>query len=76
MEYLPKGDEELAEEPLPPAEKPITLVPTKTQQSYGAILSVIIIMLMILVGAFYAWGERIQETTNLQNAANAAGTGQ
>lgn len=37
--------------------------PTPTQQSWGTVISIIIIVLMIIVGAFYAWGKRIAEQT-------------
>jgi len=35
--------------------------PSSKQQSWGAIISIIVIILMVIVGAFYAWGERISE---------------
>lgn len=35
--------------------------PSPKAQSWGAIISIIIIVLMIIVGAFYAWGKRIAE---------------
>jgi hypothetical protein len=40
-------------------------VPTPAQQSWGTLLSIIVIVLMIIVGAFYAWGKRIAEVNNL-----------
>jgi hypothetical protein len=36
-------------------------VPTATAQSWGTLVSIIVIVLMIIVGAFYAWGNRIAE---------------
>ncbi len=42
----------------PPMSVPL---PTRKQQSYGALISIILIVLMIIVGAFYAWGKRIAE---------------
>jgi len=36
-------------------------VPSAKAQSWGAVLSIIIIVLMIIIGAFYAWGKRITE---------------
>lgn len=36
-------------------------VPTQKQQSWGALISIIVIVLMIIIGAFYAWGKRINE---------------
>jgi hypothetical protein len=35
--------------------------PSPKQQSWGTIISLIIIVLMIVVGALYAWGKRIAE---------------
>lgn len=36
-------------------------LPSPAQQSWGAFLSIVIIVLMIVVGAFYAWSERAAE---------------
>lgn len=36
-------------------------VPSQKAQSWGTLVSIIIIVLMIVVGAFYAWGKRIAE---------------
>lgn len=48
-------------------------VPSKKAQSWGAILSIIVIVLMIVVGAFYAWGKRIaQDEYNAATAPSAA----
>lgn len=35
--------------------------PSPKAQSWGVVISIIIIVLMVLVGAFYAWGKRIAE---------------
>jgi hypothetical protein len=35
--------------------------PSKRQQSWGAVISIVVIMLMIIIGAFYSWGKRIAE---------------
>ncbi len=32
--------------------------PTVAQQSWGAALSIVVILLMVIIGAFYAWGRR------------------
>ncbi len=37
-------------------------VPTPRQQSWGAVISIVVIVLMIIVGAFYSWGKRVNET--------------
>lgn len=39
---------------------PVT--PSPQEQSWGALLSIIVIVLMIVIGAFYAWDKRIAET--------------
>ena len=36
-------------------------VPSPKQQQWGVIISIIVIVLMITIGAFYAWGKRIAE---------------
>ncbi len=35
--------------------------PSVKQQQWGVVISIVIIVLMIIVGAFYAWGERISQ---------------
>ena len=35
--------------------------PSPKAQSWGALISIIIIVLMIIIGAFYSWGKRIAE---------------
>jgi hypothetical protein len=35
--------------------------PSPKAQSWGAFISIIIIMLMVIIGAFYAWGQRIAQ---------------
>lgn len=42
--------------------------PSHQQQSWGVIISIVIIVLMIVIGAFYAWGKRIAQ----QNAPTAS----
>ncbi|MBU6388792.1 hypothetical protein KGQ72_02885 [Patescibacteria group bacterium] len=36
-------------------------VPSPAAQSWGVVISIIVIVLMITIGAFYAWGERIAQ---------------
>ncbi|MCR4333411.1 MAG: hypothetical protein NUV60_00075 [Patescibacteria group bacterium] len=36
-------------------------IPTPAQQQWGVVISIIIIVLMIIIGAFYAWGQRIAQ---------------
>lgn len=48
-------------------------VPSKKAQSWGAILSIIIIVIMVVVGAFYAWGKRVaQDEYNAATAPSSA----
>mgnify|MGYP001574484864 CR=1 FL=1 len=44
-----------------PAPRSLPGVPSPKAQSWGAVLSIIIIVLMVVIGAFYAWGERIAQ---------------
>ncbi len=46
--------------------------PSHQRQSWGVIISIIIIVLMIVIGAFYAWGKRVAQ----QNALFAPTTAQ
>lgn len=36
-------------------------VPSQKQQQWGVVISIVIIVLMIIIGAFYAWGQRIAQ---------------
>jgi hypothetical protein len=36
-------------------------MPSRAQQQWGVVVSIVIIVLMVIIGAFYAWGERIAE---------------
>lgn len=36
-------------------------MPSPSAQSWGAVISIIIIVLMVIIGAFYAWGKRVSE---------------
>lgn len=46
-------------------------MPSPKQQSWGALISIVVIMLMIIIGAFYAWGKRVAEV-NALTAPSAA----
>lgn len=37
--------------------------PSRKAQSWGLMISIVVIVLMIVVGAFYAWGERVAQNT-------------
>lgn len=45
-------------------------VPSQKAQSWGAFISMIIIVLMIVIGAFYSWGKRIAEQNALITPTN------
>jgi uncharacterized membrane protein (DUF485 family) len=36
-------------------------VPSQSQQSWGVVISIVVIVLMIVIGAFYAWGKRLEQ---------------
>lgn len=36
-------------------------MPSPKAQSWGTLISIVVIVLMIIIGAFYAWGERIAQ---------------
>jgi hypothetical protein len=61
----------MPEEQLPETPAPIIKMPTPRQQSWGTVISIIVIVLMILIGAFYSWGKRISEE-NIQSASTTA----
>ena len=50
-----------------PMQKP----PSVQQQSVGTIVSIVIIVLMIIIGAFYAWGQRISQNQQLIETASS-----
>jgi len=54
--------------------EPTPLVPSSKQQSWGALISIVVIVCMIVVGAFYAWGKRIAEVTQYQDQGIASTT--
>lgn len=48
-------------------------MPSRRQQSWGALISIVVIVLMVVVGAFYAWGKRVaQDQYNALTAPSAA----
>lgn len=57
---------------LPPAESVSTpsmpAMPSKKAQSWGAVISIVVIVAMIVTGAFYAWGKRITEQKQLEQS--------
>jgi hypothetical protein len=46
-------------------------IPSPKAQSWGAAISIVVIMLMIIIGAFYAWGKRVAQE-NALTAPSAA----
>jgi len=55
--------------PPPPITPTQSLLPSPKQQSWGALISIVVIVLMIVIGAFYAWGKRINETNQYPTGA-------
>ncbi len=60
--------------PAEPIEPVVALpgVPSQKQQQWGVVISIIVIVGMIVIGAFYSWGKRIAE----QNPSAAASIAQ
>ncbi|HUY05318.1 MAG TPA: hypothetical protein VMV62_01200 [Candidatus Paceibacterota bacterium] len=66
---LPPGEPIVAVEPASIEPEPQVVireeslpgVPSPKQQQWGVLVSIIIIVMMIIVGAFYAWGKRIAQ---------------
>lgn len=52
---------------LPPGETApiIAGAPSPKAQQWGVVISIVIIVLMIIIGAFYSWGKRIAEENAL-----------
>ncbi|MBI4065987.1 hypothetical protein HY412_02230 [Candidatus Kaiserbacteria bacterium] len=44
---------------------PPDATPSRRQQSWGVVISIVIIVLMIVIGAFYSWGKRIAQENAL-----------
>ncbi len=40
------------------------------QQSWGTVIAIIIIVVMVVIGAFYAWGKRVAERQQYPVSAN------
>jgi hypothetical protein len=36
-------------------------VRTESQTSYGALIAIVVIVAIVVVGAFYAWGKKVAE---------------
>lgn len=49
--------------PAPQVTAPETIlgIPSPKQQQWGVVISIVIIVLMVIIGAFYAWGQRIAQ---------------
>ncbi len=53
-------------EPNQPQVAPVAPTPVSPKKSsWGGILAIIVILILIVVGAFYAWGERIAKDGDL-----------
>ncbi|MHB1163274.1 MAG: hypothetical protein ACYCZZ_01975 [Minisyncoccota bacterium] len=49
----------MSQEILPPG------TPSPKQQSWGVLISIVVIVLMIVTGAFYAWGKRVAQDSQI-----------
>jgi len=47
--------------PVEPVPAPVPGIPSPKQQQWGVVISIVVIVLMIVVGAFYSWGQRIAQ---------------
>ncbi|MFZ3044091.1 MAG: hypothetical protein WA058_03235 [Minisyncoccia bacterium] len=54
--YVPPAAE-VSSEPV----QPLRGVPSPKQQQWGVLISIVVIVMMVIVGAFYAWGQRIAQ---------------
>jgi hypothetical protein len=63
---LPQGENERNPSPIAVA------APSAKRQSWGAVISIVIIVAMVVIGAFYAWGKRIAEERALYGTAAEA----
>ncbi len=48
--------------------------PSQKAQSLGVVISIIVIVAMIVTGAFYAWGKRIAEQKALYDSVQSTPT--
>jgi NADH:ubiquinone oxidoreductase subunit 3 (subunit A) len=48
-----------------------TGMPSPKRQSWGALISIIVIVLMIVIGAYYAWEKRIAEQNQYKIPSSA-----
>ena len=46
----------------------------KTNASYGAIISIVLILAIVVVGAFYVWGKRIEQNGQVITLPDATTT--
>lgn len=53
------------EKKLPPG------VPSPKAQSWGVLISIVVIVLMVVVGAFYAWGKRMAQNNQPETTVTA-----
>lgn len=51
--------------PAEPVPAPLPGVPSPEAQQWGVVISIVVIVLMIVVGAFYSWGKRIAQEKEL-----------
>ena len=59
----------------PPSEAPVTPPPADAPvageaakgAAYGSVISIILIVALLMIGAFYVWNERLETSTDMQN---------
>ncbi|MFA5996341.1 MAG: hypothetical protein WC790_01305 [Candidatus Paceibacterota bacterium] len=50
---------------MPGEQAPQPGIPSVRQQQWGVMISIVVIVLMIIIGAFYSWGKRIAQEQEL-----------
>lgn len=61
---LPAGGQTSPERMLSETSTKPVGIPSPKAQSWGVVISIVVIVLMIVIGAFYAWGERISQNNS------------
>jgi hypothetical protein len=60
--------------PLPSSVEKVDLPSPKKDASYGALVSIVLILAIIVVGAFYVWGQRIDQANTVIQLPDATTT--
>ncbi len=54
-----------------PEQKTETPASSAPKASWGAIISIVVILAMIVIGAFYSWGKRVDQEHSTQPIATS-----